>query len=58
MSNEIRELNLDQLELIAGGDDGDGNGTGTGGGDGLGWLRRIGREVVGAVESVVHAIIH
>lgn len=56
MNNEIHELNVSDLDLVVGGKDGDGNGTGTGHGDGLGWLRRIGSEVVGAIEAVGSAL--
>jgi hypothetical protein len=49
-NNDIRELNIDELDAVTGGKGdgkgdggggGKGNGAGTGGGDGLGWLRTI-----------------
>ncbi|MBN8988121.1 MAG: hypothetical protein J0H42_07745 [Rhizobiales bacterium] len=52
MTNLKDELSMDQLDIACGGKDGDGNGTGTGKGDGLGWLRRLGGEIVGAVKSI------
>jgi hypothetical protein len=52
MMNLKDELSMDQLDIACGGKDGDGNGTGTGKGDGLGWLRRLGSEIVGAVKSI------
>jgi hypothetical protein len=50
LNNDIRELNIDELDTVNGGKGdgkgdggggGKGNGEGTGGGDGLGWLRNI-----------------
>jgi len=49
LNNDIRELNIDELDAVNGGkgdgkgDGGGGKGNGpvTGGGDGLGWLRTI-----------------
>ncbi len=52
MINLKDELSMEQLDIACGGKDGDGNGTGTGKGDGLGWLRRLGSEIVGAVKSI------
>jgi hypothetical protein len=49
-NNDIRELNIDEVDAVTGGKGdgkgdggggGKGNGAGTGGGDGLGWLRTI-----------------
>jgi hypothetical protein len=50
LHNEIRELKIDELDAVSGGDhDGTGTGSGggkgtgphTGGGDGLGWMRLV-----------------